>query len=299
MKTNNNKVIEINDLTKAYPNGYGIFNVSLTVNKGEVFGYLGPNGAGKSTTIRAIMGYIKPTSGDCKIFGMDSWKESAKIQTSIGYLPGEITFPEYMTGTEFIKLMFNLRKMDNWEYVEDMIKYWEFNADQKIKKMSKGMKQKVGLIVAFMSDPKLIILDEPTTGLDPLMQQKFIDLVNKFKANGTTFIMSSHIFEEIEKTCDKVAMVKSGRVIANFDIEQYKNSIDKKYIVEFEKGFEIEGFGKEKIKGNEYMYIVPREEVPTFLKLISETKVVMISEEVFSIEKNFMKYYETGGQKNV
>ncbi|WP_269077215.1 ABC transporter ATP-binding protein [Spiroplasma taiwanense] len=186
--------------------------MNFLVKKGAVFGYLGPNGAGKSTTIRSLMGFIKPNSGASKILDLnkktenieeiisyDSWTDSDKIQKIIGYVPGEIAFPENMTGIELLKMVFKLRNMSDWNDVKKQIYYWKFDPSLKIKKMSKGMKQKLALCIAWMHNPDIIILDEPTTGLDPLMQEKFVNLVKKSKKEGKTIILSSHIFSEIEK----------------------------------------------------------------------------------------------------
>ncbi|WP_036268866.1 ABC transporter ATP-binding protein [Mesoplasma seiffertii] len=292
-------IIKINNLSKRYPNGYGIFNIDLCVNQGEVFGYLGPNGAGKSTTIRTIMGYIKPDEGNCEVFDYNSWNDAAIIQSQVGYLPGEIAFPEFMTGTEFIKLVFNLRNQSNWNEVEDLIKYWEFDPNKKIKKMSKGMKQKVGLIIAFMHHPRLIILDEPTTGLDPLMQQKFIDLVNERKQQKTTFLMSSHIFEEIEKTCDKVAIVKSGRIVSNFDLAKLRQENERYYTVTFNTKEILKTYKILKQSKNQVTYSILPNQVPQFIKDLNNYDLEMISENPFSLEKYFMNFYKDAGGPDV
>ncbi|AUF83488.1 ABC transporter ATP-binding protein [Mesoplasma syrphidae] len=291
-------IIKINNLSKIYPNGYGIFNIDLCVNQGEVFGYLGPNGAGKSTTIRTIMGYIKPDQGSCEVFDYSSWKDAATIQSQVGYLPGEIAFPEFMTGTEFIKLVYNLRNQTNWNEVEELIKYWEFDPNKKIKKMSKGMKQKVGLIIAFMHHPQLIILDEPTSGLDPLMQQKFINLVNQRKSQKTTFLMSSHIFEEIEKTCDNVAIIKSGKIVSSFDLEKLRQENERYYTVVFKSNDVLKKYKVLKQELNSVTYSVLPGQVPEFVKDLNNYEIEMISENPFSLEKYFMNFYKEEGEQH-
>ena len=170
-------IIEISDVTKDYGDNRGIFNLSLTVNKGEIFGYLGPNGAGKSTTIRHLMGFIHADKGTCKIKGYDCYKDSKKIQKFVGYLPGEIAFMDDMKGMEFIKFIADMKGMTDLNRAHELIELFELNPHGKIKRMSKGMKQKIGLVCAFMNDPEILILDEPTSGLDPLMQNKFVDLI--------------------------------------------------------------------------------------------------------------------------
>jgi ABC-2 type transport system ATP-binding protein len=165
--------------------------------------------------------------------------------------------------------------------------------------MSKGMKQKVGLIIAFMHNPKLIILDEPTTGLDSLMQQKFIDLVNKFKTEGTTFLMSSHIFEEIEKTCDKVAIVKSGKIVSAFDLEKLRQNNERYYTVTFKEPSKMPKYSILKENGNQVTYKVLPDKVPQFFKDLNNFEIEMVAEKPFSLEKYFMNFYEGEGTNNV
>jgi ABC-2 type transport system ATP-binding protein len=211
-------MISLNGLTKRFSNGRGLFDINVQVEEGEVFGYLGPNGAGKSTTIRHLMGFIKPDSGSAKISGLDCWKDSTEIQKLVGYLPGEIAFFDGMNGWEFLQLLAGMRGMKNYSRMNDLIDRFQFDIKTPIRKMSKGMKQKVGIVAAFMHDPKLLILDEPTSGLDPLMQRLFIELLAEEKAKGKTILLSSHIFQEIERVCDRVAIIKDGVIISQQNI---------------------------------------------------------------------------------
>ena len=206
-------MIELNGLTKQFSNGKGIFDVTFSIPKGEVFGFLGPNGAGKSTTIRHLMGFMKPSKGSAAIDGMDTWKDTAKIQEKIGYLPGEISFLDGMDGMAFLNLVGGMRGMKQTAYRDELIHRLQFDVKTPIRKMSKGMKQKVGIVAAFMHEPEVIILDEPTSGLDPLMQRIFIEIVMEQKEKGTTFLMSSHSFSEIERTCDRAAIIKDGKIV--------------------------------------------------------------------------------------
>lgn len=301
-------IIEINNLTKKYPNNKGIFNVNLQVKKGEVFGYLGPNGAGKTTTIRHLVGFIKPGEGNAKILGLDVWKDTSKIQEKLGYLPGELVMPEQMKGTEFIKYIFNIRKMKDWSIVEKLIDYWEFNPNVKIKRMSKGMKQKVGLIIAFMHNPDVLILDEPTSGLDPLMQDKFAKLINEEKEKGKTIIMSSHIFQEIEKTCDRVAIIKSGKIVSQIDMHEIKDNNVKTFEVKFNNKNDLE-----KVKSNNYKlehwnekkllanFVVEKKDINEFISNLAKVELMQMREIPYSLEEHFMKFYETEreGKANV
>ena len=211
--------MELEHVTKDYGNGKGVFDLSVTVERGEAFGYLGPNGAGKTTTIRQLMGFIRPEKGNCRIMGMDCFKQAQEIQKKTGYLAGELAFPEDMTGLEFLKFMAELKGMKDQRKMRDLMERFELNPQGKMKKMSKGMKQKVGIVNAFMHEPEVVILDEPTSGLDPLMQNVFVELILEEKKKGTTILMSSHIFEEVEKTCDRTAIIRSGRIVAVEDMK--------------------------------------------------------------------------------
>lgn len=206
--------IKIENLVCDYGGGKGIFDISFHVNQGEAFGFLGPNGAGKTTTIRHLMGFIKPKSGKCTIGGLDCWSEREKVQARLGYIPGEISFFDDMTGTEFLKFIAEYRKIGTQGRKKELLERFELEPKSKIKKMSKGMKQKLGIVVAFMHDPDILILDEPTSGLDPLMQSRFVNLVAEEKKHGKTVLMSSHMFEEVERTCDRIGIIRKGRMVA-------------------------------------------------------------------------------------
>lgn len=234
--------MEVHHITKDYGNHKGVFDVSFTVSKGEVLGFLGPNGAGKTTTIRQLMGFIKPDQGSVTINGLDCFKDVAKIQEKVGYLPGEIAFMDDMTGSAFIQFIADLKGIKDLQKAKDLIHYFELNPSGKMKKMSKGMKQKIGIVCAFMQDPDILILDEPTSGLDPLMQNKFIDLILQEKRKGKTILMSSHIFEEIERTCDRVAIIKEGSLVAIDNIDTLKENKVKIYILTFTSSKEKDKF---------------------------------------------------------
>jgi len=211
--------INVQNLTRDYGSGKGIFNLSIQVEQGEVFGFLGPNGAGKTTTIRHLMGFIKPKTGSCRIDGLDCWKHRDLIQKRLGYIPGEINFFDNMTGIEFLKFLSDYRNMNRSTRVPELLERFELDPKIKIKKMSKGMKQKLGIAAAFMHDPDILILDEPTSGLDPLMQTRFIQLITEEKRKGKTILLSSHIFEEVERTCDRIGMIRNGTLTAVDSVE--------------------------------------------------------------------------------
>ena len=191
-------VISIRNLTKDYGKGRGIFDISFDVPKGCVFGYCGTNGSGKTTTLRNIMGFIKPDKGSVTVKGMDAWKEADEIKKYIGYLPGEIAFPQVETGSEFLKIQAETLGLKDMSKAEVIINALQLDPTANLKRMSKGMKQKTAIAAAFMHSPEIIILDEPTTGLDPLMRDVFVQLIKSEKARGATILMSNHMFDELE-----------------------------------------------------------------------------------------------------
>src|SRR5690554_6405613 len=210
-------MIEVKQMTTVYSSGKGVFDVNFKVNKGEVIGFLGPNGAGKTTTIRSLLGFLKPKLGSALINDQNAWDNPTITNKQIGYIPGEITFIDGMTGFEHLQLMLDLHKNNNKERMNELLEKFELNPQGKIRRYSKGMKQKLALVSAFMHDPDILILDEPTSGLDPLMQKRFIDLIKEEKAKGKTILISSHQFEEVEKTCDEVIIIKEGKIIEILD----------------------------------------------------------------------------------
>ena len=293
-------VIEIRQLTKDYGNNRGIFDVSLSVKKGEVFGFLGPNGAGKSTTIRHLMGFIQADQGSCQINGLDCLRDHARIQQALGYLPGEIAFMDDMTGLEFIKFMAKMKGMTDLTKAYELMERFELNPQGKIKKMSKGMKQKIGIICAFMHDPELLILDEPSSGLDPLMQNRFIELVLEEKQRGKTIFMSSHIFEEIERTCDRTAMIKDGRLISIEELQTLKASKHKTYQITFAtqelvEQFMNEGFECEQVEST-VVKVLPRNNLNYLLATLSRYDIIDLDITKPTLEELFLHFY--GGDES-
>ena len=293
-------VIEIRQLTKDYGNNRGIFDVSLSVKKGEVFVFLGPNGAGKSTTIRHLMGFIQADQGSCQINGLDCLRDHARIQQALGYLPGEIAFMDDITGLEFIKFMAKMKGMTDLTKAYELMERFELNPQGKIKKMSKGMKQKIGIICAFMHDPELLILDEPSSGLDPLMQNRFIELVLEEKQRGKTIFMSSHIFEEIERTCDRTAMIKDGRLISIEELQTLKASKHKTYQITFAtqelvEQFMDEGFECKQVESN-VIKVVPRNNLNYLLATLSRYDIIDLDITKPTLEELFLHFY--GGDES-
>lgn len=289
----------VEGLTKRFSNGKGIDEVTFTVKKGEVFGFLGPNGAGKSTTIRHIMGFMKPDHGYASIQGLDVWKAQGTVQKHIGYLPGEINFFDGMTGISFLKFMSSMQGMKDYSKRDRLIERLQFDATTPIRKMSKGMKQKVGIVAAFMHSPEVIILDEPTSGLDPLMQKVFIDLVLEEKSVGTTFLMSSHSFQEIERTCDRAAIIKDGRIITVKDIHELQSMQRKLFEVTFQNSEDAERFAASGLQVEAHEGSMVRIAVQgNYDQFLMETGKYMIrSIDVFTqnLEDIFMDYYDREG----
>ena len=206
-------IIETEKLTKSYGSHRGIIDVDLVVNEGEAFGFLGPNGAGKTTTIRTLLDHIRPTSGQARIFGIVTTEDPVAIHRRIGYLPGEFTLYDKLTGGQTIEYFANLRGGVDQRYQRDLIARLDVDPSRKFKEYSKGNKQKIGLIIALQHRPDLLMLDEPTSGLDPLVQQTFYAVIREAKAEGRTVFLSSHILSEVEKTCDRVAIIRDGRLV--------------------------------------------------------------------------------------
>lgn len=225
--------IAIEGLKKDYGSGRGVFGVSFAVERGEVFGFLGPNGAGKTVTMRNIMGFIRPDEGTVNINGLNCFSQRARIQEHLGYLPGEIACTDEMTGAAFLEFMARMKKLRDRTRMEQLIEYFELDPARRIRKMSKGTKQKVGLVCAFMASPDIVLLDEPTSGLDPLMQSRFIDLVLEEKRRGTTILLSSHLFEEVERTCDRVAFIRAGKLAAVERMDDVRKSRKRLFVVTF------------------------------------------------------------------
>lgn len=291
-------VIEINHLVKDYGHGRGVFDVSAHVDKGECYGFLGPNGAGKSTTIRHLMGFSKPQSGTTVINGLDSWKHSANLQRKIGYLPGEIAFPTGMSGTEFLDMQMKMRGLSDKHYLNSLMKTFELDPNIGLKQMSLGTKRKLAVVTAFLHDPDILILDEPTSGLDPIMQEIFIEYILQEKKRGKTIFLSSHIFHEVDALCDRIAIIRDGEIVSEFDPEVLKKESDKIYRVAFNDEqqwkeftshpYHFTSINKYKLRARIQL---KNSEITSFFEDISHFHVVDFTEFPFSLEDYFMQFY--------
>jgi len=206
-------IIQTNHLTKSYGRSRGIIEVTFDTQEGEVFGFLGPNGAGKTTTMRVLMGLLHANSGSATIGGLDCWQQSTEVKKLVGYLPGEFTFDPGLRGAQIIEYLVHLRSGVDQAYVRSLVERLGFDPSKHFREYSHGNKQKLGLVQAFMHKPRLLILDEPTSGLDPLNQQEFYKMVAEARAGGRTVFLSSHILPEVEHTCDRVAIIREGRLV--------------------------------------------------------------------------------------
>ncbi len=216
-------IIQTEKLTKHYDSQRGIIDVDLEVESGEVFGFLGPNGAGKTTTIRTMLDLIRPSSGRAFVFGIESSTDPIAIHRRIGYVPGEFTLYDRLTGGQTISYFANLRGGVDPVYQAQLIERLEVDPSRRFSEYSKGNKQKIALVIAFQHQPELLILDEPTSGLDPLVQQSFYALIHEAKAAGRTVFLSSHILGEVERTCDRVAIIREGRLVTVDRVEALRD----------------------------------------------------------------------------
>ena len=217
-----NPAIVTDQLTKSYGSSRGIVDVSMTIEAGEVFGFLGPNGAGKTTTIRTLLDFIRPTAGRATVLGLDPHRNSVEIHRRVGYLPGEFSLYEHMTGRDYLGFFATLRGGVDQQVIDALAERLQSDLDTKIASLSHGNRQKIGLVQAFMHQPPLLILDEPTQGLDPIVQQTFHGLVLEARQAGQTVFLSSHVLPEVERVCDRVGIIREGRLIAVEDVGALK-----------------------------------------------------------------------------
>ena len=296
-------MISVKHLTKDYGRGRGIFDISFDIYKGTVFGYCGTNGSGKTTTIRNIMGFIKPDKGSVTVKGLDAWKNADEIKKYIGYLPGEIAFPQVENGSEFLKIQAETLGLTDMSKAEAIINALQLDPTANLKRMSKGMKQKTAIAAAFMHSPEIIILDEPTTGLDPLMRDVFVQIIKAEKARGATILMSNHMFDELEETCDYVGFIKDGHLIDVVDMEEVRNLPYRDYVVTFEdeEGYvsadtsQVEVLAKDDFEKS-ITVRVPLEKTNGMLREIRKHKIKAVIEKRHTLEEFFMK--DIGGENN-
>lgn len=294
-------IISIEHLTKDYGHGRGVFDVNIQIEKGECYGFLGPNGAGKTTTIRHLMGFSKPQEGSTSILEKDSWENSAWLQNTVGYLPGEVALPAGLSGSAFLNMMGQMRGVKDQEYLQMLLKRFELDPNISIKQMSLGVRRKLAVVTAFMHDPDILILDEPTSGLDPVMQETFIDYVREEKQRGKTIFLSSHIFHEVDAVCDRIAIIRDGKIMSEFASEELKQKHDRIYRVTFADAESYAAFvqlpytftSKNEAKLRARVQI----EADRVSELIASLEGFHLADFVeipFTLEDYFMGFYDTG-----
>ncbi len=292
-------LIQTVGLTKSYGKSRGIVDVTFEVQEGEVFGFLGPNGAGKTTTMRTLMGLLRPGGGSATIGGFDCWKQPVEVKKLVGYLPGEFTFDVNMRGGQIIEYLANLRGGVDQAYVRNLIERLGFDPGKRFREYSRGNKQKLGLVQAFMHRPRLLILDEPTSGLDPLNQQEFYRLVSEVHAQGCTIFLSSHILPEVEHTCDRVAIIREGRLVKIGQVHELKDI--QQYDVEIsfagpaqEAWFAgIAGIIKVTRGANEHvLHLAVQGDLKEVIKAAAQYEALSIVTHEPTLEEVFLRYYE-------
>ncbi len=296
-------IIEVKNLTKDYGFGRGVFDVSFSISKGEVYGFLGPNGAGKSTTIRHLMGFSKPDKGETFINGFESFSHYSEMLKDVGYIPGEIAFPAGLTGHGLLKMELDMKGVKKNNRLEEMLTYFELDdasLSVDTKHMSLGVKRKIAIVIAFMNDPSILILDEPTSGLDPKMQEKFIELIVNEKYKGKTILLSSHIFSEVDATCDRIGIIKDGKIVSEFkanDLKHAKNKLYEIAVDDFAKFSDEVSKSKfitiinSKEENNSLTISIDESKTNELIALLSKYHVLDFVSRNESLEDYFMKFY--------
>ncbi|MDJ0792579.1 MAG: ABC transporter ATP-binding protein [Acidimicrobiia bacterium] len=290
--------IQTSGLTKYYGDAPGIVDLDLEVHVGEVFGFLGPNGAGKTTTIRTLMNFLFPTSGSGTVLGLDIVRDTTDIRRRTGYLPGDLAMYDAMTAREYLIYFSNLRGLDANAEMENLADRFDLDLDRKIKDYSTGNRQKVGVVNAFMHRPELYILDEPTAGLDPLMQQEFQELVREVKSDGATMFLSSHILPEVDKIADRVGIVRESKLIAVDTLESFKAQAHQSITLQFIEPVDVSVFSSlpgvtsaEARNGGTVMALTVKGEMDAVVKAAAARHVESISTRADELEEVFLSYY--------
>jgi ABC-2 type transport system ATP-binding protein len=291
-------VIEIKNLTKTYGKARGISNISFNVEEGEIFGFIGPNGAGKSTTIRTILSLIYPTSGSATIFGKDSVKYAPEIKKEIGYLPSEVFYYDNMKVKDLLKFSASFYKKDCTKRIHELADIMNLDLTKKIDDLSFGNKKKVGIVQGLLHEPKLIILDEPTSGLDPLMQQKFFDLLLEENKKGATILFSSHILSEVQKLCNRIAIIKEGQLVKVEKISTLIETNHKRFKLETAGKVDLQyftslGVHNVEVKDNTITFLFSGN-INTMMKKLADIELTNLWIEEPDLEEIFLHYYEKG-----
>lgn len=292
-------VVKTNNLTKKFGRFTALDGVNIEVHKGEVYGFIGPNGAGKSTTIRILLGILKASGGEAKVFGKDTWKDAVDIHKQLAYVPGDVNLWPNLTGGEVIDLFVKLRGSSSKSRREELIEKFDLDPSKKCRTYSKGNRQKVALIAAFSSDANLYILDEPTSGLDPLMERIFQECVMRVNAEGKSVLLSSHILSEVEKLCDKIGIIRQGKIIETGTLKELRHLTRTSLLVETKQPVsslsEVKGVHDIEKKDQVLSFQVDTEELSNIIKYVSQFEVVKLESAPPKLEDLFMRHYDTGG----
>lgn len=299
-----NDAIRIQKLSKRYAatGPFALKDLSISVKRGEVYGFLGPNGAGKSTTIRLLLNFIQPSSGSATILGNDILTDSLKIRQSLGYLSGDFRAYEKMTGKQFLEYMASLQPLKRAKTQADLVKRFQVPLNKRIRDLSKGNRQKIGIVQAFMHEPDILILDEPTDGLDPLKQEEFYALVNERQAAGATVFVSSHNLTEVQKMCDRVGIIRDGKLVGESNIAEMETEAAQTFEVTFANKISqsaikaVSGVKSVKIDGTHATVHVHGNLSP-FLSFLGKHQIKSLATKELSLENEFMRYYESGDKK--
>jgi ABC-2 type transport system ATP-binding protein len=295
-------LVETQGLTKRYGSNRGIEDVTFTIDEGEVFGFLGPNGAGKTTTIRTIMGLLRPTAGSAHIGGLDCWEQSTDVKRLVGYLPGELSLDPNLTGGQILEYYGNLRGGVDQTYLKQLITRLGLDPTRKFRQYSSGNKRKIGIVQAFMHRPRLLILDEPTNGLDPLNQQEFDRMVKEVREDGRTVFLSSHILTEVEQTCTRVAIIREGRLVRVGGVAELKGLKRHEVTITFANAVPVEAF--KSLEGVEQADALPDGHtlrlavsggLDGIIKAAAQYQVATLTSQEPSLEEIFLRYYEGDG----
>lgn len=294
---NTSAVIETRGLTKTYGKNRGIRGIDLRVEEGEVFGFLGPNGAGKTTTIRTLLGFMRPTDGIAEVFERDVRRESVEIRERVGNLPGEFAFEDRATGEQMLRYFARLRNVRNLGYAHELAERLGADMKRPVRRLSRGNKQKIGLIQAMFHRPPLLILDEPTGGLDPLVQEEFLEIVGEVREEGRTVFFSSHVLSEVERVCDRVGIIREGELA---DVEPTGQLVNKSFrhvVLDFSDEVDPKPFarlpGVEGLRsdGNTLTFTL-HDDLDEVVKLAAGHRLVGLEYERPSLEEIFLTYYE-------
>jgi ABC-2 type transport system ATP-binding protein len=296
-------IIEVDGLTKSYGDKRGIINVSFEVAEGEVFGFLGPNGAGKTTTIRLLMALLKANTGTARIAGKDCWDQSVEIKRITGYVPGEPSLDPNLSGGQILEYFAHLRGGVDQNYLKQLIKRFDLDTSGKFRQYSSGNKRKVVLIQAFMHRPKLLILDEPTNGLDPLNQQEFDRMVAEVRDEGRTVFLSSHILSEVERNCTRVGIIRMGELVRIGDIAQLKDIKRYEITITFANGVPAASFSglegvahAETLSDGHSVRLAMQGSADAVIKAAAQHRVVSLTSHEPSLEDIFLRYYQPDGR---